>query len=145
MAMLHSLSQKLTKTIIKVGMACSPVEGPTPGRQADWGFTGRPSINNEHRKKHLTAVLHVWSNGTCTKELSQPCPGWIKESKGRPSEQSHVAAIVPTGLEDDPRETVAREVDSVDEDIEGMMATMHGISGGDKTQPLGATICTEVL
>ena len=59
-----------------------PAEGPTPGRQADWGFTGRPSINSEHRKKCLTAVLHVWSNGTCTKELSRPCPSWIKRVKG---------------------------------------------------------------
>ena len=38
---------------------------------------------------------------------------------------------------------MAREVDSVDEAIESMMATMHGISGGDKTQPLGPTIWTE--
>ena len=68
----------------------------------------------------------------------------LKESKGKPSGQSHVAMIVHAGVHaKDSMGKVAVEVEPGDEAIGTVMCTMHGVSGGEGQQCLGPTMWTE--
>ena len=68
-----------------------------------------------------------------------------KESRGKSSGQSQVATIVSTGVHAEGiMDTVAVEVDPVDEAIGGLMCTMHDVDSGERQQRLGSTIWAEV-
>ena len=76
------------------------------------------------------------------------CPDCVlvgpKESKGKLSEQSHVAMRVHAGVPaEDSMDMVAVEVDSVDKAIGSVMGIMHGVSGCEGQQCLRPTILTE--